>query len=83
MLGKVALVIGNYKRSGTANNNNLHAYDGIYVFEDTGGAAVEYGTEATMNSPVVDIYRGSLADAVNVTANGSIVADVYILREIN
>ena len=83
MLGKVALVIGNYKRGGTANNNNLHAYDGIYVFEDTGGPAVEHGIESTMNSPVVDIYRGSLADAVNVTANGSIVADVYILREIN
>ena len=80
MLGKVALVIGNYKRSGS--NDNLHAYDGIYVFEDTGGAAVEYGIESTMNTPVVDIYRGTMAEAMNVTMHGSIVADVYILKEI-
>lgn len=80
MLGKVALVIGSYKRNGS--NDNLHAYDGIYVFEDTGGTAVEYGTESTLNSPVVDIYRETLSAARAVTAQGSIVADVYILREI-
>ena len=80
MLGKVALVIGSYKRSGS--NDNLHAYDGIYVFEDTGGAAVEYGIESTMNTPVVDIYRGTMAEAMNVTMHGSIVADIYILKEI-
>ena len=80
MLGKVALVVGSYKRSGS--NDNLHAYDGVYVFEDTGGAAVERGIESTMNTPVVDIYRETLAEAMNVTMHGSIVADVYILTEI-
>ena len=80
MLGKVALVKGAYVRG--KSGGRAKTYDGIYVFEDTGGAAVEYGTANTMNTPVVDIYRGSNYEADLVSEAGSIVADVYILREI-
>ncbi len=80
MLGKVVLVKANRMLRG--KSNNMFAYDGIYVFEDTGGTAVEYGTERTMNQPVVDIYFDTYAQADGVTDLGSIVADVYILTEI-
>jgi len=80
MLGKVCLIKGNYKLNNKSGNVNL--YDGIYVFEDTGGAAIEYGTDSTMNVPVVDIYRETRADAMAVTADGTIVAEVFILKEL-
>lgn len=81
MLGKVALVRASHMMNGKTDSN-MHRYDGIYVFEDTGGAAVEYGTDSTMNVPVIDIYRETFNEAIAVTAKGTIVADVYILREV-
>lgn len=81
MLGKVALVKGSHMKNGN-DSSYLHKYDGIYVFEDTGGAAVEYGTESTLNAPVVDIYRETFNEAIAVTQHGTIVADVYILKEV-
>jgi len=80
MLGKVCLIKGNYKLNNRTGNVNL--YDGIYVFEDTGGPAIEYGTDSTMNVPVVDIYRETRADAMAVTADGTIVAEIFILKEL-
>lgn len=80
MLGKVCLIKGSYMLNG--KTGDVSKYDGIYVFEDTGGAAVEYGTERTMNTPVVDIYRETFNEAIAVTQTGTIVADVYILREV-
>ncbi|MDO4939133.1 MAG: hypothetical protein Q4E54_04145 [Lachnospiraceae bacterium] len=82
LIGKVCLVKGSYMKNGS-NNTNLHKYDGIYVFEDTGGQAVEYGNERTLNVPVVDIYFSSSQEADAITYFGTIVADVYILKEIN
>ena len=81
MLGKICLVKGNYMKNGS-NAENLHKYDGIYVFEDTGGQAVEYGTERTLNVPIVDIFCNTNQEAEFVTYFGTIVADVYILKEI-
>lgn len=80
MLGKICLVRGKYLQNG--KTGPVNTYDGIYVFEDTGGKAVEYGIPTTMNVPVVDIYRETLDAARAVTANGSIVADIYILSEV-
>ena len=80
MLGKVVLIRANHMLRG--KNKNMSAYDGIYVFEDTGGTAVEKGNERTMNVPVVDIYFDTYAQADGVTDLGSIVADVYILTEV-
>lgn len=80
MLGKVVLVKANRMLRGTSKN--MFAYDGIYVFEDTGGEAVEKGNARTMNEPVVDIYFDTYAEANGVTDLGSIVADVYILTEV-
>ena len=79
MRGKICLIKGTRMLSGTGNPS---AYDGIYVFEDTGGTAVETGTASTMNVPVVDIYRGTYAAACEVTATGSKVAEVFILTEV-
>lgn len=80
MLGKVCLIRG--KRLSNGKTGTEKTYDGIYVFEDTGGTAVEYGLPTTMNTPVVDIYRETLDEARAVSANGQIVADVYILSEV-
>jgi len=80
MLGKYCLIKGAKMLNG--QNGLPQSYDGIYKFEDTGGAAVEYGIERTMNVPVVDIYCSTLAEALAVTEKGSIIADVYILNEV-
>jgi len=81
MLGKYCLIKGARMLNG--QGGLIHAYDGIYKFEDTGGTAVEYGIPRTMNVPVVDIYFSTVQEANAVTDKGSIVANVYILSEIN
>lgn len=80
MLGKYCLIKGVKMLKG--QNGLPQSYDGIYKFEDTGGAAVEYGTDRTMNVPVVDIYCNTIEGARAVTDKGTIVAQVYILNEI-
>lgn len=79
-LGKVILVKA---VSGSSTDNDFNRYDGVYKCQDTGGAAVEYGTPNTGNVPVVDLYFESLEDAYGVTAKGWITADIYFLKEID
>lgn len=55
-------------------------YDGIYVFEDTGGAAVETGTSNTMNTPVADIFVSTIEEAVSITARGWTTVEMIILK---
>jgi len=75
MLGKVAFV-----RSVSGPRKGV--YDGVYVFEDTGGPAVETGIPSTMNTPVVDIFFNTDAEAQAVTGPGWTTAEVVILREV-
>lgn len=74
MLGKTAYVQ-------TVAGPKKGAYDGIYVFEDTGGPAVEYGKDTTMGVPVVDIFFATYEEAAAVTWAGWTTAQVYILKE--
>ena len=79
-LGKVILV----KAVGcSGEGGDFSRYDGVYKCQDTGGAAVEYGTANTGNVPVVDLYFEDIRDAYGVTDHGWITADIYILKEID
>lgn len=79
-LGKVILIKA---VRGTSETSNISRYDGVYVCQDTGGQAVEYGLSTTMNTPVVDIYFDSEEEAGCVTDYGWITAKIYILREVD
>ena len=77
MLGKVVLV-----KAVSGPGENYNRYNGIYVFEDTGGTAVEYGLPTTMNVPVVDIFRETPQEAEAVSADGWIKAEIIVLKEV-
>ena len=78
MLGKVALVKGAYVRG--KSGGRAKTYDGIYVFEDTGGAAVETGTANTMNTPVADIFVPTQEEAVAISSHGWTTVEMIILK---
>jgi len=79
LLGKVCYIKA--VRGANSNVTDISRYDGIYVFEDTGGAAVETGIPSTMNTPVADIYFDTYEEAIAVSAHGWITAEVIILKE--
>jgi len=75
-LGKVILV------QAESGPGDIHRYDGVYKCEDTGGPAVETGKENTGNTPVVDLFFDTAAEANYVSDAGWITARIYILREV-
>lgn len=74
MLGKICYI----KR---VSGKRGSEYDGVYRFEDTGGATIEYGRSDTLNASVIDIFCNSYAEAASITAPGWTTVEVYILKE--